>query len=52
MFLLLLGNLNAEMGRNEKASKYFHEALATSALDDACAARTRELANSFLEGVK
>ena len=48
MFLLLAGNLNAELGRKEKAAEYFHQALATSAPDDACAARTRELANAFL----
>ena len=29
MFLLLAGNLNAELGRKDKASEYFHAALAT-----------------------
>lgn len=52
MFLLLAGNLNAELGRNDKASEYFHEALATHVPDDACAARSRELANAFLPTVK
>ena len=52
MFLLLAGNLNAELGRKEKASEYFHAALATSVPDDACAARTRDLANSFLATLK
>ena len=52
MFLLLAGNLNAEMGRKEKASEYFHDALATTVLDDACAARTRDLANAFLATLK
>ena len=28
MFLLVLGNLNAELGRKEKAAEYFHAALA------------------------
>jgi len=48
-FLLLLGNLNAELGRKEKASEYLHAAqnLAIPA-DPACAARTRELADSML----
>jgi tetratricopeptide (TPR) repeat protein len=50
VFLLLLGNLNAELGRNAKASKYFRSALAKaeSDADSACAARVRDLANSFL----
>jgi hypothetical protein len=52
MFLLLVGNLNAEMGHKEKAADYFRQALATSVPDDACAARTRELANAFLATVK
>ena len=52
MFLLLAGNLNAELGRKDKASEYFHAALATQVPDDACAARTRDLANSFLATVK
>jgi tetratricopeptide (TPR) repeat protein len=52
MFLLLAGNLNAELGHKEKALEYFHAALATSVPDDACASRTRELANSFLATLK
>jgi hypothetical protein len=52
MFLLLAGNLNAELGRKEKASEYFHAALATSVPDDACSARTRDLANAFLASTK
>jgi len=52
MFLLLVGNLDEEMGRTDKASEYFHKALATSVPDDACAARTRALANSFLATIK
>jgi len=52
MFLLLAGNLNAELGHSDKASEYFHTALATSVPDDACAARTRELANAFLATLK
>jgi tetratricopeptide (TPR) repeat protein len=52
MFLLVLGNLNAELGRKDKASDYFHAALATSVPDDACATRSRELANAFLASQK
>ncbi len=48
IFMLLLGNLNAELGRNAKASEYFYAVRRTSIPDSACAARMRELANSFL----
>lgn len=50
LFLLLAGNLNAELGRHAKAADYFHAALASADSDPnpACAARTRTLANSFL----
>jgi tetratricopeptide (TPR) repeat protein len=54
VFLLLLGNLHAELGRNAKASEYFHSALASteSDPDPACAARIRDLAKSFLASLK
>jgi hypothetical protein len=52
IFQLLLGNLNAELGRNAKASEYFHSAKNTSVPDPACAARARELANSFLASLR
>jgi len=48
LFLLLLGNLNAELGRNAKASEYFHFALQSLVPDSVCAARIHEVANSFL----
>ena len=48
IFQLLAANLNAELGRDAKASEYLHAALATQSPDPACAARIRELANSFL----
>ena len=48
MFLLLLGNLNEELGRNEKASEYFRSALAAPVPDAVCTARVRDLANSFI----
>ncbi|MGD0955871.1 MAG: hypothetical protein ABR953_03480 [Candidatus Acidiferrales bacterium] len=49
VFQLLAGNLSAELGRNAKASEYFHAVLALSPdSDPTCTARTRDLANSFL----
>jgi tetratricopeptide (TPR) repeat protein len=48
VFLLLLGNLNVELGRNDKAAEYFHAAQAASIPDATCAARVRNLANSLL----
>ena len=50
IFQLLAGNLNLELGRNDKALQYFHAVLAPaeSDPDPACTARTRDLANSFL----
>ena len=48
IFLLLLGNLNAELGRNSKAAEYFRAAQTAPIADPACAARARDLANSFL----
>jgi tetratricopeptide (TPR) repeat protein len=60
IFQLLLGNLNAELGRREKASEYFHEALRLTTPDSACdgcarctgcnpcVTRLREIANSYL----
>jgi len=50
IFQLFAGNLNVELGRNTKASEYFHAVLASSEADPdpVCAARVRDLANSFL----
>jgi len=48
LFSLLLGNLNAELGRNAKASEYFHSALQSQVPDSACAARIHDIAKSFL----
>ncbi len=50
IFLLLLGNLNAEQGRNAKASEYFRAVLAPPASDPdpICTARMRNLATAFL----
>jgi tetratricopeptide (TPR) repeat protein len=52
VFLLLLGNLNAELGRTAEASKYFRASQATSMPDPVCAARVRDLANSSLASSK
>jgi tetratricopeptide (TPR) repeat protein len=60
VFQLFLGNLNAEMGRNDKAAEYFRATTKLAAPDSACgncagcancmncAAHSRELANSLL----
>jgi hypothetical protein len=56
VFQLLAGNLNAELGRNAKASEYFHAVLAPPASDadpdSACAARAHDLASAFLAALK
>lgn len=53
VFQLLAGDLNAELGRNAKAAEYFHAVLALSDSDPdaACAARSRALAQSFLDSL-
>jgi len=48
IFLLLAGNLNAELGRKEEAAKYFRAALVAPAPDPDCAVRVRQVAQSFL----
>jgi len=48
IFLLLLGNLNAELDRNANAAQYFRLALQSPVVDSVCAARIREMANFFL----
>jgi tetratricopeptide (TPR) repeat protein len=47
IFLLLLGNLNVELGRNEQAAQFFHTAVNLSLPDAVCAARVKAVANSF-----
>jgi tetratricopeptide (TPR) repeat protein len=47
-FLLLLANLNAELGRNPKAADYLHSIADIHGPDNACQAHSRDLANSFL----
>lgn len=51
IFLLLVGNLNAELGRNADARNYFRRALQSIVLDSPCATRIRDIANSFLASV-
>jgi hypothetical protein len=48
IFLLLLGNLNAELGRNANAARYFRLALQPPMVDSVCAARIRDMANLLL----
>jgi tetratricopeptide (TPR) repeat protein len=62
VYLLLLGNLNAELSRNDKAAEYFHAVLKLPAIQSTCEAppsvpaancmpcfvRARDIANSFL----
>jgi tetratricopeptide (TPR) repeat protein len=54
MFQLLLGNLNAELGRTEKAREYFRQAVQAADADrpdcsscSACKNHVREIASSF-----
>lgn len=53
IFQLLAGNMEAETGEKEKAEKYFHAALASPGSDPkgSCAARARDMANSFLSAL-
>jgi len=48
LFQLLLGNLNTELGRRQKAAAHFRAALDDSVPYAPCAARVREIAYSFL----
>jgi hypothetical protein len=48
IFLLLVGNLNVELGHNETAANYFHNALNVRESETACGARVEKIANSFL----
>jgi len=51
IFLLLVGNLNAELGRKDQAANYFNAALNAPVADEDCAARVKELANAFLHSL-
>jgi tetratricopeptide (TPR) repeat protein len=50
-FLLLLGNLNAELGRTPKAAEYFRAVLALPPGTSACADHARDLAKAFLSSL-
>jgi tetratricopeptide (TPR) repeat protein len=52
IFSLLVGNLNAELGRKEKAAYYFRAALDSPNADAECDGRVKELANSFLRSLE
>jgi tetratricopeptide (TPR) repeat protein len=52
IFWLLAGNLNAELGRSDKAAEYFRSALDTRPANPACADRVKEIANSFLKTLR
>ena len=52
IFLLLMGNLNVELGRKDKAAEYFREALNSPIANEACAARVKDIANQFLVAQK
>lgn len=52
VFLLLLGNLNIEAGRNAKAAEYLRFAQGAGGPDTACATKVRDLANSLLASVR
>jgi tetratricopeptide (TPR) repeat protein len=47
LFLLLLGNLNAELGRTAKAADYFRSVHQLPALATPCAGHSREIASLF-----
>jgi tetratricopeptide (TPR) repeat protein len=50
-FLLLLGNLNQELGRREAASRYFQQVLDLGGTDSTCAIHLQDLANTFLSSI-
>jgi hypothetical protein len=55
IFLLLAGNMNAELSHKEKAAGYFHSAIEAStsgSLNTDCAARVRQVANSMLDSLR
>ncbi|HWG59683.1 MAG TPA: hypothetical protein VN661_11610 [Candidatus Acidoferrales bacterium] len=55
LFLILIGNLNTELGRKDAAAKAFHAAQAAasaSTTNPACASRARAIAAQFLSAEK
>ncbi|MGO9639684.1 MAG: tetratricopeptide repeat protein [Candidatus Acidiferrales bacterium] len=51
VFLLLMGNLDAKLARNEAAAVYFREVEEKTSADAGCAERASELAREFLEEI-
>ena len=52
LFLLMTGNLNAELGRKAKAAEYFHAATEAAVPDAGCAERAHEMAGAFLVSLR
>jgi tetratricopeptide (TPR) repeat protein len=52
IFLLFLGNLNAQLGRRSKASEFLQAALKSPVPDPVCAARVRANAQTLLDSVR
>jgi tetratricopeptide (TPR) repeat protein len=48
IFLLLVGNLNMELGQKQTAANYFHAALNAPVTNEDCASRIQDLAKTFL----
>jgi hypothetical protein len=51
VFLLLLGNLNVELGRKGKAAEYFRSVESMHVSDSACARHARDLARTLLSAI-
>ncbi len=51
IFVLLLANLNAELGRNDKAAAGFKSARDLAAADAACAAHVQQVVNTSLTAI-
>ncbi len=51
VFLLLAGNLNAELGRNTKAAEYFRAVQNSHVADAACETRARDVAGQFIAAI-
>jgi hypothetical protein len=52
IFLLLVGNLHIELGRNETAATFFHAALNAPEPDTACGSHIEKIANSYLANIQ
>jgi len=52
IFLLLIGNLNVELGRNAAAVSYFRAALDSPNANEECSRRVKQLADEFLSNLE